>query len=220
MSTCLGKKRAAKTALSDDFVTNISIQTFIVTDDSHYIDYPLPLPAPQQQQLLQSNHEDPVEEAVDEYECEISIATSNKLFDEDKAQIILSPNSSKHFYENMYSDSELPPPPPPPPDESALSQKEISIRLPEETIEAAKANMSNSEVPNALISCLDELQNCGNLISWKIAGHGKNLTVKVTWNNKHSNNRRTKSLIHSKAKRRRPKLTRKPSRQSLTPRGI
>lgn len=39
-------------------------------------------------------------------------------------------------------------------------------------------------VPQTLITCLDELQQNGKLISWKIRGHGENLTVKVTWNSK------------------------------------
>lgn len=38
-------------------------------------------------------------------------------------------------------------------------------------------------VPQTLISCLNELQSGGNLISWKITGQGENLTVKITWSN-------------------------------------
>ena len=38
-------------------------------------------------------------------------------------------------------------------------------------------------VPQTLISCLNELQYGGNLISWKITGQGENLSVKITWNN-------------------------------------
>ena len=43
-------------------------------------------------------------------------------------------------------------------------------------------NSPSGGVPQTLISCLDELQHGGNLISWKITGHGENLTVRVTWN--------------------------------------
>ena len=41
-------------------------------------------------------------------------------------------------------------------------------------------------VPQTLISCLDELQHNGKLVSWKIRGEGENLTVKVTWNSKNN----------------------------------
>ena len=41
-------------------------------------------------------------------------------------------------------------------------------------------------VPQTLISCLDELQHNGKLVSWKIRGQGENLTVKVTWNSKNN----------------------------------
>ncbi|CAF0813092.1 unnamed protein product [Brachionus calyciflorus] len=44
-------------------------------------------------------------------------------------------------------------------------------------------NNSYGRIPQALISCLNELQYGGNVISWKIVGQGENLTVKVTWNN-------------------------------------
>jgi hypothetical protein len=53
--------------------------------------------------------------------------------------------------------------------------------------------INNNKVPQTLISCLDELQHGGNLISWKIAGQGENLTVKVTWN--HENQKSSKYLI-------------------------
>ena len=39
-------------------------------------------------------------------------------------------------------------------------------------------------LPESLLSCLDEMQNNGKLIAWKIKGQGKHLTVKVTWNKK------------------------------------
>ena len=51
---------------------------------------------------------------------------------------------------------------------------------------------NSSGIPQTLISCLDDLQSSGNLVSWKIAGHGDNLSVKVTWNN---DNQMSKNLF-------------------------
>jgi hypothetical protein len=42
---------------------------------------------------------------------------------------------------------------------------------------------SSAGVPQTLISCLDDLQATGNLVSWKVSSVGENLSVKVTWNN-------------------------------------
>jgi hypothetical protein len=40
-----------------------------------------------------------------------------------------------------------------------------------------------SAIPQTLITCLEELQSNGNLVSWRVNGQGENLSVKVTWNN-------------------------------------
>ena len=50
-------------------------------------------------------------------------------------------------------------------------------------VKRSKETETTMGVPQTLISCLNELQCGGNLISWKITGQGENLTVKITWSN-------------------------------------
>jgi hypothetical protein len=48
---------------------------------------------------------------------------------------------------------------------------------------SGKKSATIGGVPQTLISCLNELQCGGNLVSWKITGVGENLSVKITWSN-------------------------------------
>lgn len=48
---------------------------------------------------------------------------------------------------------------------------------------STKTTTNSAGIPHTLIACLDDMQASGNLVSWRITGHGENLSVKVTWNN-------------------------------------
>ena len=80
-------------------------------------------------------------------------------------------------------------------DEEEEEEVEISIKANNNSFETVspsneilnknmiKIPKNTSAIPQTLISCLEELQSNGNLVSWRVNGQGENLSVKVTWNN-------------------------------------
>lgn len=94
-------------------------------------------------------------------------------------------------------------------DENKISNNDNTKVKNDETVLNTTAKAST--VPQTLISCLNELQNNGKLISWKIRGQGENLTVKVTWNSANNEKKsrkyqRTSHLISNKEKSNDPHL--------------
>jgi hypothetical protein len=65
----------------------------------------------------------------------------------------------------------------------------------DETYDYSNTKKSAIGVPQTLISCLNELQCGGNLVSWKITGQGENLSVKITWSNEQKMNS-SKHVLH------------------------
>jgi hypothetical protein len=51
------------------------------------------------------------------------------------------------------------------------------------------------DMPESLLTCLDEMQTNGKVIAWKAKGQGNKLSVKVTWNKKHKNRKTSATKV-------------------------